>query len=92
VLATVLFTDIVGSTKKAVAPGDRRWRDLLDEHDKAIRAELTRFRGREVKSLGDGFLATFDGPARAIAHGPSSARCAPSKYRFAQAFTLAKSK
>ena len=66
VLATVLFTDIVGSTEKAAALGDRRWRDLLDEHDKAIRAELARFRGREVKSLGDGFLATFDGPARAI--------------------------
>jgi class 3 adenylate cyclase len=66
VLATVLFTDIVGSTEKAAALGDRRWRDLLDEHNKAIRAELTRFRGREVKSLGDGFLATFDGPARAI--------------------------
>jgi pimeloyl-ACP methyl ester carboxylesterase len=66
VLATVLITDIVGSTEKAAALGDRRWRDLLDEHNKAIRAELTRFRGREVKSLGDGFLATFDGPARAI--------------------------
>jgi pimeloyl-ACP methyl ester carboxylesterase len=66
VLATVLFTDIVGSTEKAAALGDRRWRDVLDEHNKAIRAELARFRGREVKSLGDGFLATFDGPARAI--------------------------
>jgi class 3 adenylate cyclase len=66
VLATVLFTDIVDSTEKAASLGDRRWRDLLDAHDKAIRAELTRFRGREVKSLGDGFLATFDGPARAI--------------------------
>jgi pimeloyl-ACP methyl ester carboxylesterase len=66
VLATVLFTDIVGSTEKAAALGDRHWRDLLDEHSKTIRAELTRFRGHEVKSLGDGFLATFDGPARAI--------------------------
>jgi class 3 adenylate cyclase len=71
VLATVLFTDIVGSTEKAAALGDSRWRDLLEEHNKAIRAELARFRGREVKSLGDGFLATFDGPARAI-------RCAQS--------------
>ena len=66
VLATVLFTDIVGSTEKAAAIGDRQWRDLLDAHNKAVRAELVRFRGREVKSLGDGFLATFDGPARAI--------------------------
>ena len=66
VLATVLFTDIVGSTEKAAALGDSRWRDVLEEHNKAIRAELARFRGREVKSLGDGFLATFDGPARAI--------------------------
>ena len=48
------------------ALGDRRWRDLLDEHDKAVQAELARFRGHEVTSLGDGFLATFDGPARAI--------------------------
>ena len=66
ILATVLLTDIVGSTAKVAALGDRRWRELLDEHDKVTRAELTRFRGREVKSLGDGFLATFDGPARAI--------------------------
>jgi class 3 adenylate cyclase len=66
VLATVLFTDIVGSTENAATLGDRRWRDLLDEHDKVTRTELARFRGREVKSLGDGFLATFDGPARAI--------------------------
>ena len=55
VLATVLFTDIVGSTEKAAMLGDRRWRDLLDEHDKVIRTELARFRGREVKSLDDGF-------------------------------------
>jgi pimeloyl-ACP methyl ester carboxylesterase/class 3 adenylate cyclase len=66
VLATVLFTDIVESTEKAGAVGDQRWRDLLEAHDKAVRGELGRFRGREVKSLGDGFLATFDGPARAI--------------------------
>jgi class 3 adenylate cyclase len=66
VLVTVLFSDIVGSTEKAATLGDRRWRDLLDEHNKVIRTELARFRGREVKSLGDGFLATFDGPARAI--------------------------
>jgi pimeloyl-ACP methyl ester carboxylesterase len=66
VLATVVFTDIVDSTKRADTRGDRAWRDLLEAHDKTVRRELSRFRGREVKSLGDGFLATFDGPARAI--------------------------
>lgn len=66
VLATVLFTDIVDSTKRAAELGDRRWRALLDRHDEAVRQHLTRFRGREVKNLGDGFLATFDGPARAV--------------------------
>lgn len=66
VLSTVLFTDIVGSTEMAASLGDRRWRDLLDEHNAAVRRELERFRGREVDVAGDGFLATFDGPARAI--------------------------
>jgi class 3 adenylate cyclase len=66
VLSTVAFTDIVDSTKRAGARGDRAWRDLLDTHDKTVRRELSRFHGKEVKSLGDGFLATFDGPARAI--------------------------
>jgi pimeloyl-ACP methyl ester carboxylesterase len=66
VLATVVFTDIVDSTRRADAKGDRAWRDLLETHDKTVRRELSRYRGREVKSLGDGFLATFDGPARAI--------------------------
>ena len=66
VLATVLFTDIVGSTEKAAALGDRRWRDLLDNHHATIRRNLARFRGREVKTTGDGFLATFDGPARGV--------------------------
>ncbi len=66
VLATVLFTDIVGSTARAVQIGDQRWRDLLATHHALVRRELTRFRGREVKTTGDGFLATFDGPARAI--------------------------
>jgi class 3 adenylate cyclase len=66
VLATVLFTDIVESTRRATELGDRDWRVLRDRHDDAIRQELTRFRGREVKTLGDGFLATFDGPARAV--------------------------
>jgi class 3 adenylate cyclase/pimeloyl-ACP methyl ester carboxylesterase len=66
VLATVLFTDIVGSTALAAEVGDRRWRDLLDGYYAAVRKELDRFRGREVKTIGDGFLATFDGPARGI--------------------------
>jgi class 3 adenylate cyclase len=66
VLATVLFTDIVGSTARAAELGDRRWRDLLDRHHTAVRRELERGRGREVDTAGDGFLATFDGPARAI--------------------------
>lgn len=66
VLATVLFTDIVGSTEMASALGDQAWSDLLERHNAAIRAELGRWRGREVKTAGDGFLATFDGPARAI--------------------------
>jgi class 3 adenylate cyclase len=66
VLATVLFTDIVDSTKRAVELGDRQWRALLDRHDAAVRRQIGRFRGHEVKSLGDGFLATFDGPARAV--------------------------
>jgi class 3 adenylate cyclase len=66
ILATVLFTDVVGSTELATKLGDRRWRDLLEDHHAAVRAELTRFRGREVDTAGDGFLAVFDGPARAI--------------------------
>jgi pimeloyl-ACP methyl ester carboxylesterase len=66
VLATVLFTDIVGSTARAAELGDQRWRDLLERHDSAVRNLLVRFGGREVKRTGDGFLASFDGPARAI--------------------------
>jgi len=66
VLATVLFTDIVGSTEKAATLGDRRWGDLLDAHHATIRRNLARFRGHEVKTTGDGILATFDGPARGI--------------------------
>ncbi|HET6998964.1 MAG TPA: adenylate/guanylate cyclase domain-containing protein [Solirubrobacterales bacterium] len=65
-LATVLFTDIVGSTETAARLGDSRWRDLLERHDATVRRELAVHRGREVKTTGDGFLATFDGPARAI--------------------------
>lgn len=66
VLATVVFTDIVQSTDKAAAMGDRRWRQLLDEHDEVVSRHLDKYRGRLVKTTGDGLLATFDGPARAI--------------------------
>src|SRR5262249_25508920 len=66
VLATVLFTDIVGSTTRAAQLGDSAWRELLHRHHDAIRGELGRFRGHEVDTSGDGFFATFDGPARAI--------------------------
>ena len=72
VLATVMFTDIVGSTDRAAELGDARWRDLLGSHQQMIRARLDRFRGREIKTLGDGMLATFDGPlARSTAARPS---------------------
>lgn len=66
VLTTVLFTDIVGSTRRAAELGDSAWRDLLARHHAAVRRELTRFRGQELDTAGDGFFATFDGPARAI--------------------------
>lgn len=66
VVLTVLFTDIVGSTARATEFGERRWRRLLEEHDGVVRANLARFRGREIERTGGGFLATFDGPARAI--------------------------
>ena len=67
VLATLLFTDLVGSTEQAAALGDRRWRELLGEHLALVRRELERYRGSEVDTAGDGFFARFDGPARAIA-------------------------
>jgi pimeloyl-ACP methyl ester carboxylesterase/class 3 adenylate cyclase len=70
-LATVLFTDVVGSTEKASELGDRRWKELLEEHHRRVRGQLARFRGVEVDTAGDGFFATFDGPARAV-------RCATS--------------
>jgi pimeloyl-ACP methyl ester carboxylesterase len=66
VLATVLFTDMVESTSRAVQLGDARWRALISDHDRLVRGELTRFRGREIDRRGDGFLAIFDGPARAV--------------------------
>jgi class 3 adenylate cyclase len=70
-LATVLFTDIVGSTERAASLGDERWRYLLERHHAVVRGELARFQGREIDTAGDGFLASFDGPARAV-------RCAAS--------------
>jgi class 3 adenylate cyclase len=66
VLTTVMFTDIVGSTQRAAELGDARWRDLLARHDELVRAELERHGGREVKTLGDGFMATFDCPGQGI--------------------------
>ena len=78
VLATVMFSDIVSSTEQAAQIGDRRWRELLDRHDDLIREELSDHGGREVKMTGDGFLALFDGPARAI-------RCAVAIQRALQA-------
>jgi pimeloyl-ACP methyl ester carboxylesterase len=66
VLATVLFTDIVGSTERAAELGDRRWRELLERHHDLVRRQLARFQGREIDTAGDGFLASFDGPARAV--------------------------
>ena len=81
----MLFTDIVESTEQLAELGDRRWRELLERHDALIRAELKRHGGREIKTTGDGFLATFEGPARAIecaqaivaARDPSGSRSAP---------------
>jgi class 3 adenylate cyclase len=66
ILTTVLFTDIVGSTARAASLGDQRWRSVLDAHDRTVREQLRRFRGREINTTGDGFVASFDGPARAI--------------------------
>jgi class 3 adenylate cyclase len=66
VLATVLFTDIVGSTEKAATLGDRAWRELLERHHAVIRRQLVRYHGKELDTAGDGFFASFDGPARAI--------------------------
>jgi class 3 adenylate cyclase len=77
VLATVLITDIVGSTEKAAQIGDQRWRDLLGSHRQVVRDELDRFRGREIDTAGDGFLATFDGPARAIRCADAIVRALP---------------
>jgi class 3 adenylate cyclase len=69
VLATVLFTDIVGATEHAARLGDRIWADLLERHHATVRQQLERFRGREIDTAGDGFFATFDGPARGVRCG-----------------------
>jgi class 3 adenylate cyclase len=66
VLATVMFTDVVGSTEQLAQQGDRRWQELLDSHDTVVRQEIERFRGREINTMGDAFVATFDGPGRAV--------------------------
>src|SRR5204862_1858703 len=66
VLATILFTDIVGSTERAATLGDSAWRQLLERHHAVVRRELARFHGRELDTAGDGFFAAFDGPARAV--------------------------
>ena len=77
VLATVLFSDIVGSSEKAAALGDRGWRELLERHHELVRRQLVRFRGKEVDTAGDGFFASFDGPARAIRCGCAIAEGMP---------------
>ncbi len=74
-LATVLFTDIVGSTEQAAEMGDSRWKELLQLHDLVTRRQLARYQGRLVKTTGDGLVATFDGPARAIRSAMADSRC-----------------
>ena len=81
ILATVLFTDIVGSTTLAASMGDRRWRELLDIHDRAVREQVRRFRGKEINTTGDGFLVSFDGPARAIRCARAIVEAAPVEVR-----------
>jgi len=76
ILTTVLFTDIVRSTEHAASLGDKRWRSLLDSHDRLVRDQLERFRGNEVNTTGDGFLACFDGPARAVRCGQAITKIA----------------
>jgi hypothetical protein len=89
-LATVLFTDIVGSTDRARELGDGRWRDLLERHNEIVRRDLERFRGVEIDTAGDGFFATFDGRrVRFVAHARSSRTCAASASTCARACTPA---
>ena len=91
VLATVLFTDIVDSSRTAAELGDRAWRELLEQHHALVRKRLMRFRGVEVDTAGDGFLASFDGPARAIscARARSSKACVTSGSKCARVSTPA---
>jgi len=77
VLATVLFSDIVGSSEKAAALGDHAWRELLERHHELVRRQLVHFRGKEMDTAGDGFFASFDGPARAIRCGCAIADAMP---------------
>src|SRR5260370_6086438 len=79
VLATVLFTDMVESTSRAVQLGDARWRALISDHDRLVRTELARFRGRDIDRRGDGFIAIFDGPARAIRCALSTVERTPAR-------------
>lgn len=79
ILATIMFTDIVGSTERAAELGDSRWRDLLESHNVLLRREIRRFRGREIGTAGDGFLAAFDGPARAVRCARSVVQAAPTE-------------
>ena len=90
-LATVMFTDIVGSTEKAAEMGDSRWRELIERHDELMNEQIARHRGRTIKTMGDGVLATFDGPARAIrcACDSRARRCDRSASRSAPACTPA---
>ncbi len=89
-LATVMFTDIVGSTERAAAAGDRDWRRVLERHDELVRDELARYRGREIKQTGDGFLAAFDGPGRAVECAAAiTSGCGGSGSRSEPAFTRA---
>jgi class 3 adenylate cyclase len=92
VLATVLFTDIVDSTQRAAQLGDRQWHDLLDRHNQVVRRQIGRFRGQEIKTLGDGFLATFDGRrAQCAAPRLSQRQSSRSGSRCVLGFTPAKS-
>ena len=89
VLATVMFTDIVRSTEKAASLGDRRWRTCWDNHHALVRSELARYRGREIGTAGDSFLAIFDGPARAVRCACAISECARSGSRCERVCTLA---
>ena len=93
VLATVLFTDVVDSTVQAAALGDAGWREVRARHDQIVRSQIARYRGREIKTMGDGFLATFDGPARGVRCAKAiAAAVRPSGSRYGQDCTRARSR